>query len=161
MEDIPTKISSEHKCHCCIGEENIELCELEKCNYPLCATCKQKILDFDNKCPCCRREISISIDEKRLDSEDESENIGKCTVKILCIQKFTFKLISISILMSILLCLGRLFMIITNFGLSKNFWFTGFEKPVYLFFIHAISGSFCIIIIFLFFFCVIGAISNF
>ena len=34
MDNIPTKISSEHKCNCCIGEENIELCELEKCNYP-------------------------------------------------------------------------------------------------------------------------------
>lgn len=61
MNIISLKTTVKHKCHCCTAEKDIELCELKNCDYALCLSCKQKIYKFDNKCPCCRRGIDITI----------------------------------------------------------------------------------------------------
>jgi hypothetical protein len=161
MDDIPKKIAVEHKCHCCTTEKNIELCELEHCDYALCTSCKQKVFKKNNKCPCCRREITITIhqgssgedssDEDSLDLETLTESIGKCEKKIFCIFNFLYQITRFLVLIFILLCLGRLFTIITKFGPSNNFWFTDFEKPILMFLIFSTIGS--VFIFFVFFLC--------
>lgn len=168
MNINPLKTAVQHKCHCCTAEKDIELCELENCEYVLCLPCKHKIYKFDNKCPCCRREIDITIyqdsseeDNSEEDSseEDSSEednlsiNNRKCN-KILFIFKYFIKILSYLILLFIFLCLGRIFTIMTNIGPSENFWFTGFEKPVLMFFIFSILGSVFIFCVFLLGICI-------
>ncbi len=44
MEIVETK---EHlECHCCTTKDDFYICELDNCDYPLCLTCKEKVLKF-------------------------------------------------------------------------------------------------------------------
>ena len=45
-------ISEEIKCNCCLTNENVEICKLENCDYPLCVKCFEKVPDI---CPKCRK----------------------------------------------------------------------------------------------------------
>lgn len=76
MEIVETK---EHlECHCCTTKDDVYICELDNCDYPLCLTCKEKVLKLENKCPNCRRSVIIDINnssssEPDSDSDSDSE----------------------------------------------------------------------------------------
>ena len=79
MEIVETKQQIE--CHCCTSEEDVHICELDNCDYPLCSTCKEKALKLEHKCPGCRRELVIDvkiIDELHLEPDLENLNNRKC-----------------------------------------------------------------------------------
>ena len=67
-EIIKEKIS----CNCCLTNENVEICKLENCDYPLCVKCFEKVPDI---CPKCRRKIKEPIKEIELVDMDELEYI--------------------------------------------------------------------------------------
>ena len=69
MEIVETKQQIE--CHCCTSKEDIHICELDNCDYPLCSTCKEKALKLEHKCPGCRRSVVIDINE---DSDSDSDD---------------------------------------------------------------------------------------
>ena len=76
MEIVGTaeiKPQFELECHCCTSTEDVHICELDNCDYPLCSTCKEKALKLEHKCPGCRRSIIIDISDTDSDSEDDSE----------------------------------------------------------------------------------------
>lgn len=156
MNVIPLKTAVEHKCHCCTAEKDIELCELENCDYALCIYCKQKIFKENNKCPCCRREIVINIyqessiesfsdeessDQDFINLENHPTNMKNCNKQAMCVLNFFYKVMVFLVFTSALLCLGRLFTIITKFAPPSNFWFENFEKPILMFTIFSILGS--------------------
>jgi len=67
-EIIPEEII----CNCCLTNENVEICKLENCDYPLCNKCFEKVPDI---CPKCRRKIKESkVIEVEIDL-DELESI--------------------------------------------------------------------------------------
>ena len=74
MEIVETK---EHlECHCCTTKDDVYICELDNCDYPLCLTCKEKVLKLENKCPNCRRSVIIDINNSSSsepDSDSDSE----------------------------------------------------------------------------------------
>ena len=79
MEIVETK--QQIQCHCCTSEEDVHICELDNCDYPLCSTCKEKALKLEHKCPGCRRELVIDvkiIDELHLEPDLENLNNRKC-----------------------------------------------------------------------------------
>ena len=76
MEIVETKQQIE--CHCCTSEEDVHICELDNCDYPLCSTCKEKALKLEHKCPGCRRSVVVDINDDSdsdtdTDSDDDSE----------------------------------------------------------------------------------------
>ena len=36
------------ECHCCTSTEDVHICELDNCDYPLCSTCKEKALKLEH-----------------------------------------------------------------------------------------------------------------
>ena len=63
-------IKEEIKCNCCLTNENVEICKLENCDYPLCVKCFEKISDI---CPKCRRKIKEQVKEIELVEIDLDE----------------------------------------------------------------------------------------
>ena len=68
------------ECHCCTSTEDVHICELDNCDYPLCSTCKEKALKLEHKCPGCRRSVVVDINDDSdtdtdtdTDSDDDSE----------------------------------------------------------------------------------------
>lgn len=68
--------NEEIKCNCCLTNENVEICKLENCDYPLCNKCFEKVPDI---CPKCRRKIKEPVKEIELVEIDldEIEQIGE------------------------------------------------------------------------------------
>ena len=133
MEIVETKQQIE--CHCCTSEEDVHICELDNCDYPLCSTCKEKALKLEHKCPGCRRELVIDvkiIDELHLEPDLENLNNRKC---INCSQEtkdavvwylYTYIITAVLIIACSLLALlalmaGRLVTIIFFIG-PVDFW---------------------------------------
>lgn len=58
IEENPIKKIS---CDCCLTNINVKICKLEKCDYPLCDNCFNKV---DSLCPKCRRKIKEDDVEK-------------------------------------------------------------------------------------------------
>ena len=133
MEIVETKQQIE--CHCCTSKEDIHICELDNCDYPLCSTCKEKALKLEHKCPGCRRELVINvkiIDELHLEPDLENLNNRKC---INCSQEtkdavvwylYTYIITAVLIIACSLLALlalmaGRLVTIIFFIG-PVDFW---------------------------------------
>ena len=133
MEIVETKQQIE--CHCCTSEEDVHICELDNCDYPLCSTCKEKALKLEHKCPGCRRELVINvkiIDELHLEPDLENLNNRKC---INCSQEtkdavvwylYTYIITAVLIIACSLLALlalmaGRLVTIIFYIG-PVDFW---------------------------------------
>ena len=77
MEIVGTaeiKPQFEFECHCCTSTEDVHICELDNCDYPLSSTCKDKALKLEHKCPGCRRSVAVDInDDSDSDSDDELE----------------------------------------------------------------------------------------
>ena len=63
-------IKEEIKCNCCLTNENVEICKLENCDYPLCEKCFEKVPDI---CPKCRRKIKEPVKEIELVEIDLDE----------------------------------------------------------------------------------------
>lgn len=127
IEENPIK--EEISCDCCLTNINVKICNLEKCDYPLCHDCFNKIPSI---CPKCRRKIKEETSEKVIDIETLEidldyeeiyrENTVKCCLNSYkiqnCLNYFldTITNISIVILMStiisifitLLVLLGRL-----------------------------------------------------
>ena len=133
MEIVETK--QQIQCHCCTSEEDVHICELDNCDYPLCSTCKEKALKLEHKCPGCRRELVINvkiIDELHLEPDLENLNNRKC---INCSQEtkdavvwylYTYIITAVLIIACSLLALlalmaGRLVTIIFFIG-PVDFW---------------------------------------
>jgi len=133
MEIVETKQQIE--CHCCTTKEDVHICELDNCDYPLCSTCKEKALKLEHKCPGCRREIVIDIkimDELHLEPDLENLNNRKC---INCSQEikdtvvwylYTYimavvAIIGMSVISLLMVMAGRLVTIIFTIG-PRDFW---------------------------------------
>ena len=133
MEIVETK--QQIQCHCCTSEEDVHICELDNCDYPLCSTCKEKALKLEHKCPGCRRELVIDvkiIDELHSEPDLENLNNRKC---INCSQEtkdtivwylYTYIITAVLIIACSLLALlalmaGRLVTIIFFIG-PVDFW---------------------------------------
>ena len=69
MEILETKEQLE--CHCCCSSSDVFICELDNCEYPLCSTCKEKALKIEHKCPGCRRNIIVDIEEENSILEED------------------------------------------------------------------------------------------
>ena len=63
-------IQEEIKCNCCLTNENVEICKLKNCDYPLCVKCFEKVPDV---CPKCRRKIKEPVKEIELTEIDMDE----------------------------------------------------------------------------------------
>ena len=146
MEIVETK--QQIQCHCCTSEEDVHICELDNCDYPLCSTCKEKALKLEHKCPGCRREIIIDIkiiDELHLEPDLENLNNRKC---INCSQEtkesvvwylYTYIISTIIIigsaaLLLLILMAGRLVTIIFSIG-PFDFWCQSIGKDYFGWFI--------------------------
>ena len=64
IEENPIK--KEISCDCCLTSINVKICKLEKCDYPLCNDCFNKVSSI---CPKCRRKIKDETSEKIIDIE--------------------------------------------------------------------------------------------
>lgn len=83
IEENPIK--KKISCDCCLTSINVKICKLEKCDYPLCNDCFDKVSSI---CPKCRRKIKddsvekiIDIERLEIDLEYEEihiENTDKC-----------------------------------------------------------------------------------
>ena len=146
MEIVETK--QQIQCHCCTSEEDVHICELDNCDYPLCSTCKEKALKLEHKCPGCRREIIIDIkiiDELHLEPDLENLNNRKC---INCSQEikdtvvwylYTYIITAVLIIATTLFALlvlmaGRLVTIIFSIG-PFDFWCQSIGKDYFGWFI--------------------------
>jgi len=80
-------IDEEIKCNCCLTIENVETCKLEKCDYPLCVKCFEKVPDI---CPKCRRKIKEPVKEIELieidmdDLAEVNESAGNGLYNVCC-----------------------------------------------------------------------------
>ena len=133
MEIIETK--QQIQCHCCTSEEDVHICELDNCDYPLCSTCKEKALKLEHKCPGCRRELVIDvkiIDELHLEPDLENLNNRKCincskeTKDAVVWYLYTYIMAAVAIIATavislLLLMIGRLVTIIFYIG-PRDFW---------------------------------------
>ena len=63
-------INKEITCNCCLTNENVKICKLENCDYPLCEKCFEKVSDI---CPKCRRKIKEPVKEIELVEIDLDE----------------------------------------------------------------------------------------
>ena len=129
------------ECHCCTSTEDVHICELDNCDYPLCSTCKEKALKLEHKCPGCRRSVVVDINDDSdtdtdTDSDDDSEpDLNRMNRECKCNKERTENcliflynwIMAISILiigtgiLFILLMLGRLVSIIFLIG-PIDFW---------------------------------------
>ena len=126
------EIKPQLECHCCTGVEGVFICELDNCEYPLCSTCKDKVLKIEHKCPGCRRNIVIE-EENFVLEERDIESIyfsNKC-----CNDDCEYKIVNylFTIIMSMVtivigtgfvflsLLVGRIISIILTIGPS-DFW---------------------------------------
>lgn len=146
MEIVETKQQLE--CHCCTSKEDVHICELDNCEYPLCSTCKEKALKLEHKCPGCRREIIIDIkliNELHVEPDLENLNNRKC---INCSQEtkdtviwylYTYIITAVLIIATTLFSLlvlmaGRLVTIIFSIG-PFDFWCQSIGKDYFGWFI--------------------------
>ena len=80
MEIVGTaeiKPQFELECHCCTSTEDVHICELDNCDYPLCSTCKEKALKLEHKCPGCRRSVVVDINDDSdsdIDTDSDSDD---------------------------------------------------------------------------------------
>tara|TARA_B110000093_G_C12735645_1_gene312141 strand:+ start:13 stop:567 length:555 start_codon:yes stop_codon:yes gene_type:complete len=126
------EIKPQLECHCCTSDEGVFICELDNCEYPLCSTCKEKVLKIEHKCPGCRRNIVIE-EENFVLEERDIESIyfsNKC-----CNDDCEYKIVNylFTIIMSMVtivigtgfvflsLLVGRIISIILTIGPS-DFW---------------------------------------
>ena len=68
--NIEEIIEEEIRCNCCLTNENVKICKLENCDYPLCVKCFEKVPDI---CPKCRRKIKKPVKEIELVEVDMDE----------------------------------------------------------------------------------------
>ena len=156
MEIVETQ--QQIQCHCCTSEEDVHICELDNCDYPLCSTCKEKALKLEHKCPGCRRSVIVNInDDSDDDLEPDLDNINrKCSNETIenCITFLYNWIMAVSILiigtgiLFILLMLGRLVSIIFLIG-PIDFWCYSLGEHAFGYFIGygllgAILGFFII-----------------
>lgn len=159
------EINVQLECHCCTSNEDVHICELDNCDYPLCSTCKEKALKIEHKCPSCRRNVIVNIEnDPDTDSHEELEfdyrNSNNC---INCNREFTDRISNIIYYYSttvLLLCFvitiviivilaGRMVTMIFQIG-PNDFWCLTLGKHHFGYFIgFGIIGAligFCIII---------------
>jgi len=74
MEIVAVIPQLELECHCCTSSQDVVVCELDKCEYPLCSTCKEKALKIEHKCPGCRRVVIDISDDSDPDSDSDSDD---------------------------------------------------------------------------------------
>ena len=149
MEIVGTaeiKPQFELECHCCTSTEDVHICELDNCDYPLCSTCKEKALKLEHKCPGCRRKIIIDISDSDTDSDSdddlEPDRQCKCTDQNIdtifrFLQDFIFSvglLIVGTGVFVILLMLGRLVSTIFKIG-PRDYWCLSLGEYAWGFFI--------------------------
>lgn len=165
MEIVGTaeiKPQFELECHCCTSTEDVHICELDNCDYPLCSTCKEKALKLEHKCPGCRRSVVVDINDDSdsdidtdSDSDDELEHdLNRMNRKCKCsdenvdtivhiLQDFIFStgmLIVGTGIIFILLMMGRLVSIIFHIG-PADFWCLSLGEHAFGFFIgYSILG---------------------
>ena len=101
------------ECHCCTTTEDVYVCELDNCDYPLCSTCKEKALKLEPKCPGCRRSITIDIEE---DFELETDEIEQESIvcKQICSRQLKDKIINYIYYYSMLMLLISAIIIVTT-----------------------------------------------
>ena len=140
------------ECHCCTSTEDVHICELDNCDYPLCSTCKEKALKLEHKCPGCRRSVAVDINDDTdsdYDSDDELEpdldfinRKCKCSdqnidIIIRFLQDFIFSmgvLIAGTVVFFILLMMGRLVSVIFKIG-PMDYWCLSLGQDAWGFFI--------------------------
>ena len=153
MEIVGTaeiKPQFELECHCCTSTEDVHICELDNCDYPLCSTCKDKALKLEHKCPGCRRSVAVDInDDSDSDSDDELEpdlifinRKCKCSdqnidIIIRFLQDLIFTMVVLIVgtgVIIIVLMMGRLVSIIFQIG-PLDFWCLSLGEYAWGFFI--------------------------
>ena len=53
------KVYPINQCDLCCDISVVETCPLPNCDYKMCGSCWNKIINDSNKCPVCRRELPI------------------------------------------------------------------------------------------------------
>ena len=153
MEIVGTaeiKPQFEFECHCCTSTEDVHICELDNCDYPLCSTCKERALKLEHKCPGCRRSVAVDInDDSDSDSDDELEpdlvfinRKCKCSdqnidIIIRFLQDFIFTMVVLIVgtgVLIIVLMMGRLVSVIFHIG-PLDFWCLSLGEYAWGFFI--------------------------
>ena len=128
MELVEVKQNLE--CHCCISNEGVSVCELDNCEYPLCSTCKDKALKLEHKCPGCRRNVIVDINELELEPDIEYMMVQRkcnenCYEKIfMCLYSFIMGIATIlaSTCIFFMICvIGRLITQMFEIG-PYDFW---------------------------------------
>ncbi len=144
IEENPIK--KKISCDCCLTTINVKICKLEKCDYPLCDNCFNKV---DTLCPKCRRKIKNDVMEKEIiietleiDLESQEiyrENTDKCCLYEIvysykiqdCLKYFSDTITNISIVfliiilslacISVILLIGRLVTFFLRIG-CYDYW---------------------------------------
>ena len=142
-------ITLQEECHCCTSNEDVHICELDNCKYPLCSTCKEKALKLEHKCPGCRRVVIDISDDSDTDDELEPDlnHINrkcKCSCDEQCHDKVfnyvyhfimsMFTLMITTVIIFIALLIGRIVTQIFHMG-PYDFWCYSTGEHFIVFFI--------------------------
>jgi hypothetical protein len=147
--DIKDEVKKEKECNCCLTTENVIICPLEKCDYPICKKCLKKI--SGNLCPACRREIK----KKKMKKVKFREE-----VYIFCGFRVSRNMAER------LACLRGLFIGLSILLVCRVLWFLTFnDRPFFhdTWFLSTLGGLLQLIAIFLaltIFLCIVSTIVN-
>ena len=147
------------ECDCCVSSENVDICPLDNCSYPLCKDCKKIVFKESKKCPSCRREVEENIKIEILDDKTNNLNrpiFNSCYCIIFfrkelinyILKKFLYIIITLLILF-LLSLIGRLTTIFLGLYIN-DFWLESYGS---LSFFYYLLYSFFGILIFSFFIC--------
>jgi len=146
------EIRPQVECHCCTSGEDVHICELDKCEYPLCSTCKEKALKLEHKCPGCRRVVIDISDDSDTDDELEHDlnhinrkcKCRKCSCDEQCHDKIfnyvyhfimsMFTLMIVTVIFFLALLIGRIVTQIFHMG-PYDFWCYSTGEHFIVFFI--------------------------
>jgi len=140
----------ELECHCCTSSQDVVVCKLDKCEYPLCSTCKEKALKLEHKCPGCRRVVIDISDDSDTDDELEPDlnhinrKCRKCSCDERCHDKVfnytfhfimsMFTLMIATVIFFLALVIGRIVTQIFHMG-PYDFWCYSTGEHFIVFFI--------------------------
>lgn len=159
MEDIILE------CDCCTSNENIIICPLDNCIYPLCEDCYKKIFNNNDKCPCCRRfikpesilEINLEPDLEIIRNNTYYSIFPTNSICLIClnndvlskIKKFLYSFLSYTIsfifMLFIIILLSIFFRFITiifSIGASDFFCISKGDYAFLYYFLYSIIGCF-------------------
>ena len=148
INDIKIDIK-EKECNCCLTNENLIECPLDKCDYTMCRDCVKKIPG--NLCPACRRELICN----KIKKIKRRERV----YFVCCYQVSRNMAEKLACLRALLFCLGLIIV-------SRILWFLIFnDRPFFheTWFLSSLGGILIIISAFValaIFLCIISNLIN-